>query len=104
MRSSPNNNKAQATLKAAYQQSQVWHQDQINNLRQSGDVFKWEQIADRYAQLNSLYDQISTCPSCLTVTGNPYALPGRWRRPGCKPPRPVMRPAKACSTKTNKTA
>jgi hypothetical protein len=71
LRASPNNNRAQATLKAAYHQSQVWHQDQIKNLLQSRDAFKWELIADRYAQMNALYDQISTCPSCLTVTGNP---------------------------------
>lgn len=71
LRSSPNNKRATATLYNAYNQSRIWHSNNVRTLQQTQDLFKWEKIADNYAQMNLLYDQISTCPACLQVISNP---------------------------------
>lgn len=71
LRSSPKNNKARETLFNAYTESKKWHQTNVNTLKQSMDVYKWEGIADNYTQMNYLYDQIRTCPACLEVVPNP---------------------------------
>lgn len=71
LRSSPNNKKARATLFDAYNQSKIWHQNNVQTLSQTNDGFRWEGIADNYAQMNTLHDQIKTCPACLEMVPNP---------------------------------
>ncbi|CAN5526695.1 hypothetical protein BH23BAC1_BH23BAC1_50090 [soil metagenome] len=71
LRGNPNNKKARATLYEAYNQSRVWHHNNVSSLIQSRDAFKWEGIADNFAQMNVLNDQIRTCPACLEVIPNP---------------------------------
>lgn len=71
LRGNPKNNKARETLYNAYNQSKIWHQNNVSTLLQSRDGFRWEGIADNYAQMNLLNDQIRTCPACLEVIPNP---------------------------------
>ncbi len=70
LRGNPQNTKARETLFNAYNQSKVWHQNNVTGLLQSRDMFKWEGIADNYAQMNFLNDQIRTCPACIEVVPN----------------------------------
>ncbi len=71
LRSSPGNKKATETLYSAYNQSLAWHQQNVANAKLTQDPFKWERIADDYAQVNFLNEQIRTCPSCMSIVTNP---------------------------------
>ncbi len=67
LRSSPNNKKAQTTLRQAYNQSVIWHQGIIANVAKSANIYKWEEIADHYKQLDRLAAELQTCPACLRI-------------------------------------
>jgi tetratricopeptide (TPR) repeat protein len=71
LRSSPDNSKAQATLKDAYNLALSYHLNTINQLRSSNQLFRWESIAESYKRLNVLHDEIQRCPSCLKVIPKP---------------------------------
>ncbi len=71
LQKSPNNRKAQETLRQAYDLSQQKHLRTVNQLMSSNARFKYDQIADAYDQLNWIHNRIWQCPACLKVIPNP---------------------------------
>lgn len=71
LQNSPNNKKAQATLREAYDLSQKRSLQKIDQLKASNSRFKWDQIASAYDQMNWVYDRVWSCPACLNIISNP---------------------------------
>ncbi|MEP5613769.1 MAG: hypothetical protein ABJP45_16065 [Cyclobacteriaceae bacterium] len=71
LQSSPNNKKAQTTLREAYSLAQQKNLRNISSQKSSNGRFKWDQIASSYDQMNWMYDKIWQCPACLQVIPNP---------------------------------
>lgn len=67
LRKSPNNKKAQKTLLNAYNLAVKTKIEEINRLKSSSDVFKWERIVDIYSNLNHISSKIDHCPACLKI-------------------------------------
>lgn len=67
LRKSPNNKKAQKTLLAAYNHAVKLKIEEVNRLKNSSDVYKWEKIVDIYSNLNSISSNIDHCPACLKI-------------------------------------
>lgn len=67
LRSNPDNKKARSTLKKAYPMASSLYLDRINRLKKGQTDFKWDEITTSYGYLNTLYDQLSRCPSCMSV-------------------------------------
>ena len=71
LRSSPDNDKAAATLKEAYPLALSDYQMQINRLRGSNEQFRWERVVNAYERINNMHDEIRRCPACLKVIPSP---------------------------------
>ncbi len=71
LRSSPTNKSALQSLKTAYPNLINYNRDLAANLETSSDPFKWEQIADLYQQLNTVYDEVLRSPGARTVVASP---------------------------------
>lgn len=71
LRSSSTHKKSLETLEQTYPLARQWHLNRIKNLEISYERFKWEPIAREYALLNTLYDEISRCPGCLSAVASP---------------------------------
>lgn len=71
LQNSPNNKKAQTTLREGYSLAQQKHLRNVDQQKSSNGRFKWDQIASSYDQMNWMYDKIWQCPACLKVIPNP---------------------------------
>lgn len=67
LRKSPNNKKAQRTLIKAYNLAVKVKVEEINRLKETNELFKWERIVDLYLNLNSISTDIDHCPACLKL-------------------------------------
>lgn len=54
-------------LPKAYEQSQRYHEDQVNNYLASGNPLKWEYVRQEYRELQSLYDVIHASPAAMAI-------------------------------------
>ncbi|MEZ4851959.1 MAG: hypothetical protein R3B93_25825 [Bacteroidia bacterium] len=71
LQKSPNNKKARTTLAQAYPSMVDYYKDRIEDLKLSGDTYKWEKINDYYTTLNRAYAEISRVPAATRVVPNP---------------------------------
>ena len=71
LRKSPGNKKAAKTFYQAYNLKVKVSMEEVYALKNSGDVYKWERIVERYERLNSIYDEVNRCPACLKMVPDP---------------------------------
>ncbi|MBC8111907.1 MAG: hypothetical protein H7Y04_12675 [Verrucomicrobia bacterium] len=64
LRSNPNNKKARETLREGFPLTVKYHLSLVNDLKNSNQVFKYEQMMNSYQQLNVIYEEIQRCPAC----------------------------------------
>ncbi len=67
LQANPNNKKAQDVLIDGYQVASTFHLNRIKQFKRSNDTFKWESIYGEYSKLNSYYNDIQRCPSCMSL-------------------------------------
>lgn len=67
LRKSPNNKKAQETLRKAYPTMLNYYQDQIRIAKRSADPLRWELVMDYYNDLNQVYDEIQRAPAAWRI-------------------------------------
>lgn len=65
LKSSPNNSKAIQTLRDGYNFAYNRHLKNIDEIKISSNLFKWEGVVREYQALNSLSRAIEDCPACL---------------------------------------
>lgn len=70
LKSNGDSKKASSTLEQAYNLALGSHRDNIRRAQSSSDQFKWEKMANEYQSINSLYDAIRRCPSCIDIIPN----------------------------------
>jgi len=71
LRGNPDNKNAKKYLPLAYQHALEYHLNQIDRLKSSTAEFKYDDIAAHYGNLNSLYNEIVTCPGCIRIVKSP---------------------------------
>jgi len=74
LRNSPDNDKARQILATAYPLALEKNYDDIRNYKDSKARFRWEKVVGAYEQLQSLYEEIRTCPAALEVVGKPKSF------------------------------
>ncbi len=67
LKSNPSKGKALETLRKGYDYALNKHLDNIRNIKLTDNPFKWENIVNEYARINSLAEEISNCPACLQI-------------------------------------
>jgi hypothetical protein len=63
LRRTPNNKKAQMTLKDGYADFLNYYQAKINDTKRSSDPNRWETAMNLYVDLNTLANEIQRCPA-----------------------------------------
>lgn len=71
LRKNPTHKKSREVLSQSYPLAVRYHNERINNLRQSNEEFKNGLIIDEYERLNYLYEQIMRSPGALNVIPHP---------------------------------
>ena len=71
LRSKPNKEKAQLTLKESYPLAVNWYQQEINSLLSSNDPFKYSKTVGHYQTLNRMSKEIRRCPGALRIIPYP---------------------------------
>ncbi|MFM7080157.1 MAG: hypothetical protein ACKOYC_10265 [Bacteroidota bacterium] len=71
LRQDPDNEKATQTLRDAYPLAKDYHLRNIALAKESTDIYRWERVADTYAKLNVMADEIRRCPACLNIIPSP---------------------------------
>jgi hypothetical protein len=71
LRSNPDKEKAQLTLKESYPLAIDWYQQEISSLLSSNDPFKYSKTVGHYQSLNRMSDEIRRCPAALRVIPYP---------------------------------
>lgn len=67
LQANPNNQKAQTVLIDGYEVASNFHLNRVQQFKRGGNTFKWEGIYSEYAKLNSYYNKIQRCPSCMSL-------------------------------------
>ena len=67
LRADPKNKNAKQTLRQAYPMALNYELKNINDVKLSSDVYKWEKVLDSYRNLDGLYDEINRSPGALSV-------------------------------------
>jgi hypothetical protein len=71
LRQKPDHSKSIETLKSAYPLAVEYFEAQANNVIASNAEYKWKSAIQSYGQINTLYEQIRSCPACMKVIKNP---------------------------------
>ncbi|MFY0607883.1 MAG: hypothetical protein JXR10_14285 [Cyclobacteriaceae bacterium] len=71
LRSNDNSQKAQETLRSAYNLAITSHLRNIQRAKGSNDVLRWEAVASNYQSINNFYEEILRCPGCMDAVPNP---------------------------------
>ncbi len=71
LKSSPQNKEAMEVLPTAFDLALKANLRKIDEAKVSTDPLKWERIYSFYQTINSLSDQVNSCPSCLNLVQNP---------------------------------
>jgi hypothetical protein len=71
LKSKDSSEKAKSTLRKAYQFAVKSHLDNVARASASPDQLKWEHMASEYQKINTLYDEIRRCPSCMDIVPSP---------------------------------
>ncbi|MBO6518237.1 MAG: hypothetical protein JJ975_17000, partial [Bacteroidia bacterium] len=71
LRNNPDSKKARKYLPMAYEHAVDYHLDVIEQLKNNGDRFKYDEIAHHYDRLNYLYNEIIRCPACVRIIDKP---------------------------------
>jgi hypothetical protein len=71
LRSSPQNKDALNVLPTAFNLALKTHERKIDEAKISSDALKWETVVYHYQKINSLSDELNSCPSCLNLVPNP---------------------------------
>ncbi len=70
LRKSPDNKKSRETLKDAYPSLVDYFKQQIDQKARSANPLRWESVADDYALLNRVYNEIQRSPSAKKLLTN----------------------------------
>lgn len=71
LRSNPDKEKAQLTLKESYPLAVNWYEQEINYLLNSNDPFKHSKTVGHYQTLNRMCNEIRRCPGALRIIPYP---------------------------------
>lgn len=71
LRSKPGDKKARHVFQQAWPLAVEWNENEIAEMKQSSDPFKWDRIADSYASLERLSSEVRRCPACLELVDRP---------------------------------
>ncbi|MBI9059704.1 MAG: hypothetical protein JEZ01_18210 [Labilibaculum sp.] len=71
LRSNPDKEKAQLTLKESYPLAVNWYEQEINYLLASNDPFKHSKTVGHYQSLNRMANEIRRCPGALRIISYP---------------------------------
>lgn len=71
LRDNPDSKKSGETLDQAYPLAISTFKQEIEELLQSQDPFKYSGVADRYETMNRMADEIRHCPAALKIVSNP---------------------------------
>lgn len=71
LKNSPQNKEAMSVLPSAFDLALKSNLRKIEEHKLSSDPLKWEHIYSLYQTINSLSDQVNSCPSCLNLVPNP---------------------------------
>jgi hypothetical protein len=71
LRQKPDHSKSIETLKNAYPLAVEYFETQANNEIASNSEFKWKNAIQSYNNINTMYEQIKTCPGCMKVIRTP---------------------------------
>jgi len=76
LRKNPNHKKSRETLLYAYPAAVEFLSSEVNNLKASGQRFKWGRIVNAYEKVNNMGDQIRRSPGALRIIPNPERFGG----------------------------
>jgi tetratricopeptide (TPR) repeat protein len=68
LKDSPGHASSIDILKEAYPNALEQHLASVKNYHSSNDRYKWEPLISEYSSLNRLYNAISSCSACMSIT------------------------------------
>lgn len=71
LRQKPDHSKSIETLKGGYPLAVDYFETQARNEIASNSPYKWKNAIQSYNAINSMYEQIRTCPACMKVIRSP---------------------------------
>jgi hypothetical protein len=78
LRSKPNDKKARNIFQQAWPLAVEWNENEIDEMMRSSDPFKWVRIADAYASLERMSENVRRCPACLEMIDRPPSYLDQW--------------------------
>ncbi|MCO4292867.1 hypothetical protein NF867_08345 [Solitalea sp. MAHUQ-68] len=69
LKKDPEDKKALAVLKNAFEFAKNDHLRIINDAKLSNDVYRWESVGREYRAINALVNQLNYCPACMKIIG-----------------------------------